>query len=119
MESEQVIIPVKASEQINAAKKENKKICAIGTSVMRTLESSVSTKNEIIPFEGWTNIFLFPPYNFKTANCMLTNLHLPKSALMMQVAAFCGLDPLKKAYKEAVKKIQIHKTKNIARRNCN
>ena len=104
MESEQIIIPFKASEQINKAKKDNKKICAIGTSVMRTLESSVSTKNEIIPFEGWTNIFLFPPYNFKTANCMLTNLHLPKSALMMQVAAFCGLDSLKKAYKEAIKK---------------
>ena len=71
---------------------------------MRTLESSVSTKNEIIPYTGWTNIFLFPPYNFQIANCMLTNFHLPKSSLMMQVAAFAGLDLLKKAYKEGIKK---------------
>ena len=70
---------------------------------MRTLESSVSTKMEVIPFDGWTNLFIFPPHNFQIANCMLTNLHLPKSSLMMQVAAFSGLDLLKKAYKEATK----------------
>jgi len=104
MESEKIHIPSQAAEQINKAKKENKKICAIGTSVIRTLESSVSTKNEVIPFSGWTNLFLFPPYNFRVANCMLTNFHLPKSALMMQVAAFCGLDLLKRSYKEAIKK---------------
>ncbi len=104
MESEQISIPVKASNQINCGLSQNKRICAVGTTVMRTLESSVSTKNEIIPFEGWTNIFIFPPYNYKIANCMLTNFHLPKSALMMQVAAFAGLDVLKKAYKIGVKK---------------
>ena len=71
---------------------------------MRTLESSVSTKNEALAFTGWTNIFLFPPYNFRVANCMLTNFHLPQSALMMQVAAFSGLDILRKAYAEALKK---------------
>ena len=71
---------------------------------MRTLESSVSTKNQILPYNGWTNLFLFPPYNFRVANCMLTNFHLPQSALMMQVAAFSGVDNLKKAYKEAIKK---------------
>ena len=70
---------------------------------MRTLESSVSTKMEVIPFKGWTNLFIFPPYNFQIANCMLTNFHLPKSSLMMQVAAFAGLDLLKKAYKVALK----------------
>ena len=71
---------------------------------MRTLESSVSTKNELIPFHGWTNVFLFPPYDFHVANCMLTNFHLPKSSLMMQVAAFSGLDLLKKGYNEAISK---------------
>jgi S-adenosylmethionine:tRNA ribosyltransferase-isomerase len=104
MESEEIIIPEKASSIINTAKKNNHKICGVGTTVMRTLESSVSTKMEVIPFEGWTNIFLFPPYNYQIANCMLTNFHLPKSSLMMQAAAFSGLDLLLKAYKEAVKK---------------
>ena len=104
MESEEIEIPEKASKQINSAKAQGKRICAVGTTVMRTLESSVSTKNEVLPYKGWTNIFLFPPHNYKVANCMLTNFHLPQSAIMMQVAAFCGLDLLKKAYKEAIKK---------------
>ena len=104
MESEEINIPVEAANIINTAKSNTKKICAVGTTVMRTLESSVSTKKEVIPYSGWTNIFLFPNYNYQIANCMLTNFHLPKSALMMQVAAFSGLDLLKKAYKEGVKK---------------
>lgn len=103
MESEEIIIPEEAAKKINDGKNNGKKVCAVGTTVMRTLESSVSTKSEVIPFTGWTNIFLFPPYNYQIANCMLTNFHLPKSALMMQVAAFSGLDLLKKAYKEAIK----------------
>jgi len=103
MESEKIMIPNESSAIINNAKKNSKRICAVGTTVMRTLESSVSTKMEVIPFDGWTNIFIFPPYNFQIANCMLTNFHLPKSSLMMQVAAFSGLDLLKKAYNLAVK----------------
>lgn len=104
MESEQIHIPEIASKKINGAKLQGKRICAVGTTVMRTLESSVSTKNEVLPYKGWTNIFLFPPHEYRIANCMLTNFHLPQSAIMMQVAAFCGLDLLKKAYKEAIKK---------------
>ena len=104
MESEEIIINEEAANIINIAKKENKRICSVGTTVMRTLESSVSTKEEVIPYEGWTNIFLFPPHSFQIANCMLTNFHLPKSSLMMQVAAFSGLDLLLKAYKEGIKK---------------
>ena len=104
MESEEIIIPEKATSIINTAKNNNNKICGVGTTVMRTLESSVSTKMEVIPFKGWTNIFLFPPYNYQIANCMLTNFHLPKSSLMMQAAAFSGLDLLLKGYKEAIKK---------------
>ena len=104
MESEKIIISKEAARQINTAKIEKKRICAVGTTVMRTLESSVSTQNESLEHDGWTNIFLFPPYDFKIANCMLTNFHLLQSALMMQVAAFSGLDILKKAYKEAINK---------------
>ncbi|MDC0204640.1 tRNA preQ1(34) S-adenosylmethionine ribosyltransferase-isomerase QueA [Flavobacteriales bacterium] len=103
MESEEIKIPDESATIINQGKKNGKNICAVGTTVMRTLESSVSTKMEVIPFNGWTNLFIFPPHNFQIANCMLTNLHLPKSSLMMQVAAFSGLDLLKKAYKEATK----------------
>ncbi|MEZ7929593.1 MAG: tRNA preQ1(34) S-adenosylmethionine ribosyltransferase-isomerase QueA, partial [Flavobacteriales bacterium] len=94
MESEEIIIPDEAAIKINKAKNTGRKICAVGTTVMRTLESSVSTKSEVIPFTGWTNIFLFPPHTYQIANCMLTNFHLPKSSLMMQVAAFSGLDLL-------------------------
>ena len=104
MESEEIIIPNEAAIKINKAKNTGRKICAVGTTVMRTLESSVSTKSEVIPFSGWTNIFLFPPHTYQIANCMLTNFHLPKSSLMMQVAAFSGLDLLKKTYKEGIKK---------------
>ena len=104
MESEEIIILEEEAAKINKAKNTGKRICAVGTTVMRTLESSVSTKNEVISYEGWTNIFLFPPHTFRIANCMLTNFHLSKSSLMMQVAAFSGLDLLKKAYKEAIKK---------------
>jgi len=104
MESEEITISEEAAHKINTWKNAGKRICAVGTTVMRTLESSVSTKNEIIPYKGWTNIFLFPPHTYQIANCMLTNFHLPKSSLMMQVAAFSGLDLLKKAYKEGMKK---------------
>ncbi len=103
MDSEEITISEKAAQQINLAKAQGKKVCAVGTTVMRTLESSVSTKNESLAYKGWTNKFLFPPYNYRIANCMLTNFHLPQSAIMMQVAAFAGLDVLKKAYKEAIK----------------
>ena len=104
MESEQMIIDENAAKKINVALKNRKKVCAVGTTVMRSLETSVSTKQEVIPFDGWTNIFIFPPYDFKIASCMLTNFHLPKSSLMMQVSAFSGYELLTKAYKEAVKK---------------
>ena len=104
MESEQMVIRQEAADKINDALSKRKKVCAVGTTVIRSMESSVSTKNMVIPFDGWTNIFIFPPYQFKIASCMLTNFHLPKSSLMMQVSAFSGYELLMKAYKEAVKK---------------
>ena len=70
---------------------------------MRTIESSVSTYGHVKPFEGWTNKFIFPPYDFNVANCMVSNFHLPLSTLMMMTAAFAGYDNLMNAYSVAVK----------------
>ena len=101
MDSEQIIINNEAANIINEGKMKERKICAVGTTVHRTLESSTTTNNHVIPFSGWTNKFIFPPYKHKVANCMITNFHLPKSTLLMQVAAFGGYDLTMKAYKEA------------------
>ncbi|MCL7753927.1 tRNA preQ1(34) S-adenosylmethionine ribosyltransferase-isomerase QueA [Polaribacter sp. Z022] len=103
MDSEQIIIPEASANKINNAKKEKRKVCAVGTTVMRTIESSVSSKQELNAYEGWTNKFIFPPYDFSIANAMITNFHSPKSTLMMQAAAFAGYDFLMEAYKEAIK----------------
>ena len=103
MDSEQIIIPTSTAQKINQAKKEKRRICAVGTTVMRTVESSVSANKLLNPYEGWTNKFIFPPYDFSIANAMITNFHTPKSTLMMMTAAFAGYDFLMKAYKEAVK----------------
>ncbi|MDO9260692.1 MAG: tRNA preQ1(34) S-adenosylmethionine ribosyltransferase-isomerase QueA [Flavobacteriaceae bacterium] len=103
MDSEEIIIPESATKIINQAIVNNKRICAVGTTVMRSIESSVSSNGQLNPYKGWTNKFIFPPYDFSIANCMITNFHTPKSTLMMMVAAFAGYDLTMKAYKEAVK----------------
>jgi len=103
MDSEQIYIPEEAAEIVNRAKDAKKKVVAIGTTSMRTIESSVSANQRLNPYDGWTNKFIFPPYDFSIADAMVTNLHTPKSTLMMMTAAFCGFDLLKKAYQEAVK----------------
>jgi len=103
MDSERLFIPEKTSLDVNNALVNRRKICAIGTTCIRALETSVSTDNKLKPFDGWTNKFIFPNYDFRIANSMLTNFHAPKSTLMMLVAAFSGHDLLMQAYKEAVK----------------
>jgi len=103
MDSEQIIIPEASANKINKAKTEKRRVCSVGTTVMRTVESSVSSKNELNAFEGWTNKFIFPPYEFSIATSMITNLHTPKSTLLMQAAAFGGYDFVMEAYKEAIK----------------
>ncbi len=103
MDSEQIFITEEACDIINSGKDAKKRICAVGTTVMRTIESSVSTYGHVKPFEGWTNKFIFPPYEFSVANCMISNFHLPLSTLMMMTAAFAGYDNLMNAYKVAVK----------------
>lgn len=102
MDSEQVIIEEKATQIVNAAKEKKKNICAVGTTVSRAIETSVSISGMLKPYNGWTNKFIFPPYDFSVANSMISNFHLPQSTLMMHVAAFAGFDFLMKAYKEAV-----------------
>ena len=102
MDSEEIHIPVDQANIINAAKEKKKRVCAVGTTVMRVLESSVSADGLVNPFDGWTNKFIFPPYDFSVANAMITNFHTPKSTLLMMVSAFAGHDLIMRAYKEAV-----------------
>ncbi len=102
MDSEQIWIPEETCDQVNLAKDNKRNICAVGTTVMRTLESSVSTQGYVKPFEGWTNKFIFPPYEFSVANRMISNFHLPLSTLLMMVSAFAGYDLLMESYKEAI-----------------
>ena len=104
MDSEQIWIKDDACNTVNTAKTNKKNVCAVGTTVMRTLESSVSTQGFLKPFEGWTNKFIFPPYEFSVANRMITNFHLPYSTLLMMVAAFGGYDFVMEAYHTALKK---------------
>ncbi|MGA9269812.1 MAG: tRNA preQ1(34) S-adenosylmethionine ribosyltransferase-isomerase QueA [Lutimonas sp.] len=103
MDSEEVIIPPSTADSVNRALDEKKRVCAVGTTVMRSMESSVSADAHLKPFEGWTNKFIFPPYEFSIANCMITNFHTPKSTLMMMTSAFAGHELLKKAYAEGIK----------------
>tara|TARA_B100001093_G_C26860501_1_gene1029933 strand:+ start:2244 stop:3293 length:1050 start_codon:yes stop_codon:yes gene_type:complete len=102
MDSEELIIDERATDVINIAKNSKRRVCAVGTTVMRSLESSVSSNHNLNPYEGWTNKFIFPPYDFSIANCMVTNFHLPKSTLLMMVSAFIGHELMEKAYKQAV-----------------
>lgn len=103
MDSEEIYISPEAADIVNNAKTHRRQICAVGTTVIRTLESSVSTQGELKPFEGWTNKFIFPPYEFSVPSSMVTNFHLPLTTLVMTVAAFAGYDFLFEAYEEAIK----------------
>ena len=103
MDSEEMIITQEACDIVNNAKAKKKKICCVGTTSMRAMESSVSSQRTLNPYTGWTNKFIYPPYDFSIADCMITNFHTPKSTLLMMISAFCGHDLMKKAYEEAIK----------------
>ncbi len=103
MDSEEISLPQSSVDTINTGINRKKRVCAVGTTVMRALESSVSSNSMLNPYAGWTNKFIFPPYDFSIANCMVTNFHTPKSTLLMMVSAFAGHDFMKEAYAEAVK----------------
>jgi S-adenosylmethionine:tRNA ribosyltransferase-isomerase len=102
-DSEQLIINQKASDIVNKAIDKKKRVCVVGTTAMRAIESSVSTDGHLKPFEGWTNRFIFPPYEFSIPNAMITNFHAPESTLLMMAAAFGGYDHIMAAYKTAIK----------------
>lgn len=104
MDSEEVIIDTNNAELINRAKGGRHKVVAVGTTSMKALETTVSITGKVKPYNGWTNKFIFPPYDFNVADAMITNLHLPQSPMMMMVAAYAGYDFLIEAYKEAVDK---------------
>lgn len=103
MDAEYFRIPQKAVDVVNKAKENNNKICAIGTTSMRAVETSVSAEGFLKPAEGWTNKFIFPPYDFSIANSMVTNFHPAKSSLLIMVCAFGGFDLVMEAYQEAMK----------------
>ncbi|MBQ4460609.1 MAG: tRNA preQ1(34) S-adenosylmethionine ribosyltransferase-isomerase QueA [Bacteroidaceae bacterium] len=102
-DSEQMFVGDDVCNIVNTAKQEGRKVCAIGTTVMRAFETAVSTDGRLKPFEGWTNKFIFPPYEFQLADAMITNFHLPMSTLLMMVCAFGGYDVVMNAYDEALK----------------
>ena len=103
MDSEELFIDNKVVTMVNNTKKNKNKVCAVGTTVMRGLESSVSSMGTLNPYEGWTHKFVFPPYNFSIADSLITNFHMPKSTLLMMVSAFCGHDFMMEAYQVAIK----------------
>ena len=103
MDSERVIIEENAANIINNGLQNKRRICAVGTTAMRAIESSVSSSGTLNEINGWTNKFIFPPYKFSIANSMITNFHMPKSTLLMMASAFMGNDFVKKAYEEAMK----------------
>ncbi len=103
MDSEQMEITREAAEYVNLKKEEGRSICAVGTTVMRALETVVGTEGKIKAYDGWTNKFIFPPYDFTVANSLITNFHLPYSTLLMLTAAFGDYDRVMNAYDVAIK----------------
>ncbi len=103
MDSEEMYVDEALVDMVNKAKDDNKHVCAVGTSVMRGLASAVCMNGHLMTYEGWTNKFIFPPYDFTVADCMVSNFHMPYSTMLMMVAAFGGYDIVMKAYNEAVK----------------
>lgn len=102
-DSENYAIPEPSTVIINNALDNKKKVCAIGTTSLKALESSVSANNRVKPFVGWTDKFIFPPYDFKISNALLTNFHLPESILLMMTCAFGGHELIMEAYDVAIK----------------
>ncbi|MGY8952288.1 MAG: tRNA preQ1(34) S-adenosylmethionine ribosyltransferase-isomerase QueA [Flavobacteriales bacterium] len=103
MDSEEMTINQECVDRVNLAKADKKKICAVGTTALRAIESSVSTLGHLKPYDGWSNKFIFPPHNFQIADSLITNFHEPMSTLLMMVCAFGGYDLMMEAYQTAIK----------------
>ena len=102
MDSERLIIGEEAAAIINKTKKEGHRVLAVGVTVMRGLETYVTTNDEVQPYDGWTNKFIFPPYRFAIPDAIVSNFHLPGSTMLMAVAAFGGYEAVKHAYETAL-----------------
>lgn len=102
MDSEQLEVSDKLVEEVNATKDAEHRVCAVGTSVLRGLATAVSMGGHIKTYSGWTNKFIFPPYEFTVADALITNFHMPYSTMLMMVAAFGGYNLIMKAYDVAV-----------------
>lgn len=103
MDSEQMFVEADACRTVNKAVDGGHRVCAVGTTVMRTIETAVGTDGHLKEYEGWTNKFIFPPYDFSLANAMVTNFHMPYSTLLMLVAAYGGYELIMEAYDQALK----------------
>lgn len=103
MDSEEMFVSEELVEMVNKAKDDNKNVCAVGTSVMRAIATAVCMNGHLMTYEGWTNKFVFPPYDFTVCNSMVSNFHLPYSTMLMMVCAFGGYDTVMKAYEVAIK----------------
>ncbi|MNS84185.1 S-adenosylmethionine:tRNA ribosyltransferase-isomerase [compost metagenome] len=103
MDSEHFIIEQKDADIVNHALEQKRRICAVGTTSMRAIESAVSASRTLKAANEWTSKFIFPPYDFSIANTMITNFHTPESTLLMMVAAFGGYEHVMNAYEVAVK----------------
>ena len=102
MESEQIILSEQMTNAVNKARENQHNICAVGTEVMRAMEHVAGTNGLLKPYDGWTNKFIFPPYNFSVANRFFVNFYMPQSSQLLMVAAFAGYDETMNAYKEAI-----------------
>ncbi len=103
MDSEQMIIPRECCEIVNRARAAEKRVCAVGTSTLRAIETASSTEGRLKEFDGWTNKFIFPPYDFSIPSALITNFHMSKSPLLMMTAAFGGYEQVMHAYSVAIK----------------
>ena len=102
MDGERIILSEQATDEINNTKRSGHKVCAVGVTVIRALETYVTTTKEVRPMDTWTNKFIFPPYEFSIPDAIVSNLHLPESTMLMTVAAFGGYEKVMNAYKAAL-----------------
>lgn len=103
MDAEYFNVEDYATHIVNKAKVDGRRICAVGTTTMRAMESAVTAQGLLKAEEGWTNLFIHPPHEFSIANCLVTNFHLPKTSLLIMVCAFAGYDLAMEAYQTAIK----------------